>query len=125
MARRCPGAQDDAERDGGEGAAEAAEGGGAAAAAPAADVAVEAAEPATDQWVQCDRCRTWRIVPDAAWPSVEADPRDVRAPAPALSSPLPPHTSFAGPCRVCSCAQVPVRAVRQASYSTESHWEPQ
>ena len=32
------------------------------------------------QWVQCDRCRTWRIVPDEHWPAVEADPRDVRAP---------------------------------------------
>ncbi len=91
---RCrSGAQDDAERDGGEGAAEVAEGGGAAAAAaaPVADAAAEAAEPATDQWVQCDRCRTWRIVPDAAWPSVEADPRDVRAPA--LPYPLQPPAS--------------------------------
>ena len=34
-------------------------------------------EPAeTDHWVQCDRCRTWRIVPDAFWPSVEADTRE-------------------------------------------------
>ncbi|KAL3138449.1 hypothetical protein ABBQ32_006240 [Trebouxia sp. C0010 RCD-2024] len=34
-------------------------------------------EPAeTDHWVQCDRCRTWRIVPDASWPSVEADTRE-------------------------------------------------
>lgn len=34
-------------------------------------------EPAeTDHWVQCDRCRTWRIVPDASWPAVEADPRE-------------------------------------------------
>ena len=34
-------------------------------------------EPAeTDHWVQCDRCRTWRIVPDASWPAVEADTRD-------------------------------------------------
>ncbi|BDA43940.1 probable MPN domain-containing protein [Coccomyxa sp. Obi] len=47
---------------------------GAAAAAAAAEAAVE---PATDQWVQCDRCRTWRIVPDQHWPAVEADPRDV------------------------------------------------
>jgi hypothetical protein len=45
---------------------------GAAAAASAA------AAEATDQWVQCDRCRTWRIVPDQHWPSVEADPREVR-----------------------------------------------
>ena len=54
------------------------------AAAPAAGQvgegagAAAAAEPATDQWVQCDRCRTWRIVPDSEWPKVEADPRDVR-----------------------------------------------
>ena len=42
--------------------------------------AEEAAAPAaegTDQWVQCDRCRTWRIVPDEHWPAVEADDRDV------------------------------------------------
>ena len=38
----------------------------AAAAAPAA-LGVAAAAEGTDQWVQCDRCRTWRIVPDAAW----------------------------------------------------------
>ena len=31
----------------------------------------------TDQWVQCERCRTWRIVPDTAWPAVEADTREV------------------------------------------------
>ncbi len=37
-----------------------------AAAAPAA-LGVAAAVEGTDQWVQCDRCRTWRIVPDAAW----------------------------------------------------------
>ena len=36
------------------------------------------------QWVQCDRCRTWRIVPDAHWPAVEADTRDVRALPPFL-----------------------------------------
>ena len=30
----------------------------------------------TDQWVQCDRCKTWRIVPDTDWAAVEADPRD-------------------------------------------------
>ena len=55
--------------------------GAAAGAAAAAAAAAEAtAEPATDQWVQCDRCRTWRIVPDQHWPSVEADPRDVSSP---------------------------------------------
>jgi hypothetical protein len=31
---------------------------------------------ATDQWVQCDRCRTWRVVPPEDWPAVEADERD-------------------------------------------------
>lgn len=45
----------------------------AAGAAAAAEPVVEG----TDQWVQCDRCRTWRIVPDQHWPAVEADPRDV------------------------------------------------
>ncbi|KAK9843758.1 hypothetical protein WJX81_005092 [Elliptochloris bilobata] len=48
-----------------------------AGAGQASDGAEAAAEPATDQWVQCDRCRTWRIVPDSEWPKVEADPRDV------------------------------------------------
>ena len=31
---------------------------------------------ATDQWVQCDRCRTWRVVPPELWPEVEADDRE-------------------------------------------------
>jgi hypothetical protein len=44
--------------------------GGAPGAAPA-----PASE--TDQWVQCDRCRTWRVVPAQHWPSVEADTREV------------------------------------------------
>jgi CW-type Zinc Finger len=48
--------------------------------APAEDeAALAAAAPeaaGTDQWVQCERCRTWRIVPDADWPAVEEDPRD-------------------------------------------------
>ncbi len=39
--------------------------------------AAAAAEPETDQWVQCDRCRTWRVVPAQHWPSVEADTREV------------------------------------------------
>jgi len=38
----------------------------AATAAQTGDPAA-AAVVGTDQWVQCDRCRTWRIVPDAAW----------------------------------------------------------
>ena len=59
----------------------------AAAAGQAGDGADAAAELATDQWVQCDRCRTWRIVPDSEWPKVEADPRDVRPP----QYPIPPH----------------------------------
>jgi len=42
------------------------------------DTAPAAAEPAaaTDHWVQCDRCQTWRIVPDAHWAAVEADERE-------------------------------------------------
>ena len=65
------------------GGAEPMDGVAPSAAAPAGGQAGEgvgaaAAEPATDQWVQCDRCRTWRIVPDSEWPKVEADPRDVR-----------------------------------------------
>ena len=47
------------------------------AAPQAQEVAQPAQEPAeTDHWVQCDRCRTWRIVPDASWPAVEADTRE-------------------------------------------------
>ncbi|KAK9808663.1 hypothetical protein WJX72_001520 [[Myrmecia] bisecta] len=38
--------------------------------------AQEAEAHGTDQWVQCDRCRTWRIVPDKDWPGVQDDPRD-------------------------------------------------
>ena len=38
-----------------------------------------APEPETDQWVQCDRCRTWRVVPAQHWPSVEADTSEVSA----------------------------------------------
>ena len=45
-----------------------------AAPEPSQQQQTEAAE--TDHWVQCDRCRTWRIVPDASWPAVEADTRD-------------------------------------------------
>lgn len=30
----------------------------------------------TDQWVQCDRCRTWRVVPPENWPAVEEDDRE-------------------------------------------------
>ena len=44
--------------------------------APGAAPAVAPA-PETDQWVQCDRCRTWRVVPAQHWPSVEADTREV------------------------------------------------
>ena len=47
------------------------------AAAPSVAAAAEPAADLTDQWVQCDRCRTWRIVPDQHWPAVEADPREV------------------------------------------------
>ena len=47
----------------------------ASGAAPAA----AAPEPETDQWVQCDRCRTWRVVPAQHWPSVEADTSEVSA----------------------------------------------
>ena len=47
-------------------------------AAPGAAPAVAPA-PETDQWVQCDRCRTWRVVPAQHWPSVEADTREVSA----------------------------------------------
>ena len=39
--------------------------------------AAAAPEPETDQWVQCDRCRTWRVVPAQHWPSVEADTSEV------------------------------------------------
>ena len=63
--------------------------GAATGAAAAAAAAAEAtAEPVTDQWVQCDRCRTWRIVPDQHWPSVEADPRDVSSPLLPIILPL-------------------------------------
>ena len=48
-------------------------GGGAAAAGGAA----APAGGGTDQWVQCDRCRSWRIVPESAWcacdPNLEPD----------------------------------------------------
>jgi hypothetical protein len=27
--------------------------------------------PVTDQWVQCDRCETWRVVPAEWWPTVQ------------------------------------------------------
>ena len=33
-------------------------------------------QPDTDQWVQCDRCKAWRIVPDADWAAVQADDRE-------------------------------------------------
>ena len=39
----------------------------AMAAPPLTGDPAAAAVVGTDQWVQCDRCRTWRIVPDAAW----------------------------------------------------------
>ena len=41
-----------------------------------------AADPETEQWVQCDRCRTWRVVPGQHWPSLEADSREVRSSMP-------------------------------------------
>lgn len=47
----------------------------ASGAAPAA----AAPEPERDRWVQCDRCRTWRVVPAQHWPSVEADTSEVSA----------------------------------------------
>mmetsp|Transcript_41 Transcript_41/g.133 ORF Transcript_41/g.133 Transcript_41/m.133 type:complete len:248 (-) Transcript_41:578-1321(-) len=34
---------------------------------------VAAAVPATDQWVQCDRCDVWRVVPDSAWAQLAAE----------------------------------------------------
>lgn len=47
--------------------------GGAMPNAEESAVEVAPAEtPATDQWVQCDRCDTWRVVPDSAWPALEA-----------------------------------------------------
>lgn len=43
--------------------------------APVEEPVAEVAEGAdTDQWVQCDRCRSWRIVPDEGWPSVQVIP---------------------------------------------------
>ena len=38
--------------------------------------AAEASGEGTDHWVQCDRCKIWRIVPESGWAAVEADPRD-------------------------------------------------
>lgn len=32
-------------------------------------------EEESDQWVHCDRCKTWRIVPDDHWPGVQNDKR--------------------------------------------------
>lgn len=40
------------------------------------DGAPQAAGAPTDQWVQCDRCKTWRVVPPEQWPAVEADDRE-------------------------------------------------
>lgn len=34
------------------------------------------ASAATDQWVQCDCCRTWRVVPPEYWPAVQEDERE-------------------------------------------------
>lgn len=30
----------------------------------------------SDQWVQCERCQTWRLVPNEWWAAVQADDRD-------------------------------------------------
>lgn len=30
-------------------------------------------EEDTDQWVQCERCKRWRVVPDEHWQEVSAD----------------------------------------------------
>ena len=59
----------------------------ASGAAPAA----AAPEPETDQWVQCDRCRTWRVVPAQHWPSLEADTSEVSAAQIALWQSMPPR----------------------------------
>ena len=37
------------------------------------EVPVEGEE--TEQWVECDRCKLWRVVPDAHWQDVQADKR--------------------------------------------------
>ncbi|KAK9789057.1 hypothetical protein WJX73_007793 [Symbiochloris irregularis] len=42
---------------------------------PQAGAGGEAAQ-GTDQWVQCDRCKTWRIVPDSDWGAVQEDERE-------------------------------------------------
>lgn len=36
-----------------------------------AGAAGDPAAQGTDQWVQCDRCKTWRIVPDSDWGAVQ------------------------------------------------------
>lgn len=33
-------------------------------------------EAPQDQWVQCERCKTWRMVPPERWADVEADERE-------------------------------------------------
>ena len=63
---------------------------GAAAAAAAA-----AADPETEQWVQCDRCRTWRVVPGQHWPSLEADSREVTSSCPSPAVAEQPTLPFA------------------------------
>lgn len=30
----------------------------------------------SDQWVQCERCQMWRLVPNEWWAEVQADDRD-------------------------------------------------
>ena len=30
-------------------------------------------DEATDQWVQCERCKLWRVVPDEYWQEVSTD----------------------------------------------------
>jgi hypothetical protein len=30
----------------------------------------------SDQWVQCERCQTWRLVPNEHWQAVQEDERE-------------------------------------------------
>jgi hypothetical protein len=42
------------------------------------EIILESVAPGQEaqRWVQCSRCDTWRVVPDEAWPEVEADDRE-------------------------------------------------